>query len=126
MSPVPVETNHDGLATEYLETKSVLPLLLIATGVVIYFVAIAAFASFPGVAVGVTVMVLGGTVYVCRSLARQPYSTPKPEVYPVSIDSDSMPDPLMASLSTQLAEDHPLFVTPEESEAESEETLMVH
>lgn len=45
-----------------------LPLVLIAGGIGIYFIAIAAFTSFAGVAVGVTVIVLGGIIYTCRGL----------------------------------------------------------
>jgi len=56
---------------EFSEPKGLLPFLLIAGGIAIYFIAIAAFASFPGVAIGMAVMVLGGIVYSCRGLGRQ-------------------------------------------------------
>jgi hypothetical protein len=48
--------------------RSFLPFFLFMAGLGVYFIAIAAFASFPGVAIGVFVMVLGAIVYTCRGL----------------------------------------------------------
>ena len=60
-------------AREQTSGKNHLPLFLIMAGFGVYFTAIAAFASFPGVAVGVFVMVLGAIVYTCRGLKRPAY-----------------------------------------------------
>ena len=120
----PVGTDGNGQAAEYPEAKSVLPFFLIGSGIAIYFIAIAAFASFPGVAVGVFVMVLGGTLYACRGLLRPPHSSPDTEAYSAGIDS--MPDPFLSSFSTQPGDDTAPFEPTEEPESETAEVLAVH
>jgi hypothetical protein len=91
--------------------KSYLPFFLIMAGFGVYFIAIAAFASFPGVAIGIFVIVLGAVVYTCRGLGGQagPYSTERDDPLPAGSTVTTLP-----SSFDSLEEDE--FALPEAAE----------
>jgi hypothetical protein len=71
VASLPIEESdipQTGSVREQASGGSYLSFFLITAGLGVYFIAIAAFASFPGVAIGVFVMVLGAIIYTCRGL----------------------------------------------------------
>ncbi len=66
----------------------ILPLFLIAAGIGIYLIAIAAFTSFLGVAIGVVLMVAGAILYTCQGLMRR--TAPYPAAPDIPFESDDV------------------------------------
>jgi hypothetical protein len=64
-----IELDANASLAEGTEGANRLPLVIFLAGFGIYLVSIAALASFPGVAAGVFVMVVGAIVYACRGLS---------------------------------------------------------
>lgn len=120
----PASVDQTMSAEEYIEPKSPLPLLLIGTGIAIYFIAIAAFASFPGVAIGICVILLGGIIYTCRGFA--PPRHAGAEISDSPVCTDDIPDTLPSAISMHVEMNYARPEPPVEPEAETAEVLVLH